>query len=182
MKKIIKNFIRKLRGKINIKELEKRGLKVGKNLIVNDNCFIDPSHCWLITIGDDVILGDGVKIYSHDGSTRNLNYTKIACTTIGNRVYVSPNVVIMPGVTIGNDVIIGIGSIVFDDIPDNSVAMGNPAKVLCSLDMYNLIEQSKMNDENCFDESFTLRNKYITQEQKDNMIDVCKKHGRAFVR
>lgn len=56
--------------------------------------------------------------------------------TIGNHVYIGNNVIILPGVNIGNNVIIGAGAVVSKDIPDNSVAVGVPARVIKSADDY----------------------------------------------
>lgn len=55
---------------------------------------------------------------------------------IGSNVFVGAGSIILPGVTIGDRVVIGAGSVVTKDIPDNSVAVGNPAKVICSHDRY----------------------------------------------
>lgn len=56
--------------------------------------------------------------------------------TIGNGVYIGNNVILLPGVTVGNNVVIGAGAIVTKDIPDNSVAVGVPARVIKSADEY----------------------------------------------
>jgi|YelNatPaOPRAMG01_1025707.scaffolds.fasta_scaffold59730_1 maltose O-acetyltransferase len=57
---------------------EKRGLKVGVNLFLGSNCFIDPVHCWLITIGNNVVLAANVQIFAHDASTyKPLKLTKL---------------------------------------------------------------------------------------------------------
>ena len=55
---------------------------------------------------------------------------------VGNDVYIGNNVIILPGVTIGNNVVIGAGAVVTHDIPDNSVAVGVPARVIKSADAY----------------------------------------------
>nr|WP_302583589.1 DapH/DapD/GlmU-related protein [uncultured Schaedlerella sp.] len=55
---------------------------------------------------------------------------------VGNDVYIGNNVIILPGVTIGNNIIIGAGAVVSKDIPDNSVAVGVPARVIKSADEY----------------------------------------------
>lgn len=70
--------------------------------------------------------------------------------TIGNEVFVGAGSIILPGVHIGNRVIIGAGSVVTKDIPDNSVAAGNPAKVICPIDEYLEREKGKMRPENTF--------------------------------
>lgn len=96
---------------------------------------------WLMTIGENVHITNGVKFIGHDGGTLlfrhlvpDLEITKPI--TVGDQVYIGNNVIIMPGVTIGNKVIIGAGSIVTRDIPDNSLAVGVPARVIKTADEY----------------------------------------------
>ena len=96
---------------------------------------------WLITLGNNVHITAGVKFLTHDGGTllyRNqvpdLEITKPI--TVGNDVYIGNNVLILPGVTIGNNVVIGAGAVVSRDIPDNSVAVGVPARVIKTADEY----------------------------------------------
>lgn len=96
---------------------------------------------WIITLGKNVHITNGVKFITHDGGTllfRNeipdLEITKPI--TVGNDVYIGNDVIILPGVSIGNRVIIGAGSVVSRDIPDNSVAVGVPAKVIKTADDY----------------------------------------------
>lgn len=96
---------------------------------------------WLITLGNNVHITDGTKFITHDGGTllyRNqipdLEITKPI--VVGNNVYIGNNVIILPGVTIGNNVVIGAGAVVSKDIPDNSVAVGVPARVIKTADEY----------------------------------------------
>ena len=152
MKKLIRKILEYLRGEPqHMDKLLKRGLKIGKNFTRMSGVVIDASHCYHITIGDDVILAPRVHILAHDASTwLFLGKTRAANVTIGNQVFVGAGSIILPGVHIGNRVIIGAGSIVTKDIPDNSVAVGNPAKVKCSLDDYLAKERAKMCPENTF--------------------------------
>lgn len=90
---------------------------------------------WLITIGDKCHITDGVKFITHDGGTLlfrkeipDLEITKPII--IGNNCYIGNNVIILPGVSIGNNSIIGAGAIVSRDIPEDSVAVGIPARVI----------------------------------------------------
>lgn len=96
---------------------------------------------WLISIGDNVHITQGVRFVGHDGGTLlfrhlvpDLEITKPI--TVGDDVYIGNNVIILPGVKIGNKVIIGAGAIVSHDIPDNSVAVGIPARVIKTADEY----------------------------------------------
>ena len=94
-----------------------------------------------MTIGTNVHITDNVRFVGHDGGTLlfrhivpDLEITKPI--TVGDDVYIGNNVLIMPGVTIGNKVIIGAGAVVTRDIPDNSVAVGIPARVIKTADEY----------------------------------------------
>lgn len=123
----------------NIPKLKKSGLQVGDNFHMLGGCIIDHSHCWLISIGNDVTFAPRVHLLAHDASTkRALGYTRIARTVIGDRVFVGASAIVLPGVTIGSDVIVGAGSVVTKDVPSGSVVAGNPARILCSTKDYLL--------------------------------------------
>lgn len=172
MKKFIRKIIYRIRGEISTSDLIKRGMRVGKNFRRNENCIIDPSHCWLISIGDDVVLAPRVHILAHDASMWNaLHYTKIAETKIGNNVFIGAGSIILPGVTIGNDVVIGAGSVVTKDVADNTVVAGNPAKVMSTY--ADFIEKHKklMEDAPCFSEEYTLRNKNFTKAMREEQLE-----------
>ena len=96
---------------------------------------------WIITLGKNVYITDGVKFITHDGSTLiyrqyspDLEITKPI--VVGNDVFIGNNVILLPGVTIGNNVVIGAGAVVSRDIPDNSLAVGVPAKVVKTSDEF----------------------------------------------
>lgn len=178
---IVKSIVRMFRGEVSTKKLIKRGLQVGSNFSRQGNCIIDPPHCWLIKIGDDVTLANGVYILAHDASTNKfMDYTKIGRVTIGDKVFVGAYSIIMPGVTIGNNVVIGCGSVVTKDVPDNVVVCGNPAKVLCTIEEYVEKCKNKMNEENTFSLDYTLRGK-IDKSKKQEQVEILKK-GIGFTK
>lgn len=125
-----------------IKILRKRGVKIGDRCYIEKNVVFG-SEPYLISIGNDVRLTANVKFITHDGGmwvARNLgvlkNADKFGKITIGNNVHIGWDVILMPGVNIGNNTIIGAGAVVTKDIPDNSVAVGIPAKVISSIEEY----------------------------------------------
>lgn len=107
-------------------------IEVGENFFANYNLTI--LDVGKVTIGNNVQIAPNVSIYTaghpaHPDS-RNTGYEYGIPITIGDNVWIGGNVVILPGVNIGNNVVIGAGSVVTKDIPDNMIAVGNPCKVV----------------------------------------------------
>lgn len=154
----LKEFVYRIRGEYTTERLVSMGMKVGKNFKRLNGVILDPGHCWLIEIGDNVTIAPRVHVLCHDASTKTfLNYTKIGRVIIGSNVFIGAESVILPNVKIGDNVIIGANSTVTHDIPDNTVAAGTPAKVICTLDDYLNKERSRMADSPCYGEEYTLR-------------------------
>ncbi len=163
---IIKEILYRFRGEYTTEKLISMGMKVGTNFNRLNGVILDPGHCWLIEIGDNVTMAPRVHILCHDASTKTfLNYTKIGRVTIGNNVFIGAESVVLPGVTIGNNVIIGANSTIAHDIPDNSVVAGSPAKIISTLDDYIAKEKQRMRSAHCYGEEFTLR-KNISKEMR----------------
>ena len=182
MRKLIIRFVRKLQGEQNIEKLIKRGLVVGKNLKIMGGVIIDPSHCWHIKIGDNVTIAPRVHILAHDASTKVfLNYTRVANVSIGNNVFIGAGSIILPGVTIGDNVVVGAGSVVSKDISSNSLAVGNPARIIKTLDDYLEEQRGAMNEENVFDEHYTLRNPDFGEKEREELLGMCDKHGMVYL-
>ena len=132
-----KRIVMLLNREIPTETLKKRGMKVGSGFNRQQGCFLDPTHCFLITIGDDVTMSIRVAVMAHDASTKKtLGYTKIGQVHIGNHVFIGANATILPGVTIGDYSVIGAGSVVTHDVPERTVVAGVPAKVIYDMDTY----------------------------------------------
>ena len=179
MKSLIKKIIYRIRGEVTTEELQKRGLKVGKNFRRNEHCIIDESHCWLISIGDDVVLAPRVHILAHDASMWNaLGYTRIAHTSIGNNVFIGAGSIIMPGVSIGDNTVIGAGSVVTKDVHSGTVVAGNPAKYITSYESFIEKHRENMESAPCFSEEYTLRNKDFSAEMRTEQLKKVKNNGK----
>lgn len=117
--------------------LKRNGLKLGNGVEIHSRFFIDPSHCFLISIGDHCVFAPNVSLIAHDASSKHLvGFAKIGRIHIGSNCFLGNSTIVLPGVTIGKNSIIGAGSVVTKDIPPDSVAAGNPARVICSTDAY----------------------------------------------
>ncbi|MCD7926439.1 MAG: sugar O-acetyltransferase [Bacteroides sp.] len=111
------------------------GIRLGEYVFVNANCtFLDGGY---ITIGAHTLVGPNVQIYTPhhpmEYIPRRESKEYAYPVTIGEDCWIGGGAIICPGVTIGNRCIIGAGSVVTKDIPDDSVAVGNPAKVIKKL-------------------------------------------------
>ena len=147
----------------------KRGMKVGKNFNRQSGTRMDPSHCWLITIGDDVTLSNKVQILAHDDTTRlYTGYGRIGRVIIGNRVFVGANSTILMNTNIGNDVIIGAGSLVTKDIPDGCVVAGVPAKIIGKTTEFIAQNKSNIGGALTFDKTYSYYNS-VGIEKKQEM-------------
>lgn len=117
--------------------LIERGLKVGKNTAINSGFNIDSAWPWLVSIGDNVTISTNVTILAHDASTNIVQQsTKLGRVAIGSNVFVGTRTVILCGVTVGDNVVIGAGSVVTHDLPSDGVYAGVPAKKVCSVEEY----------------------------------------------
>lgn len=108
---------------------------LGNNVYINFNAtFVDDGH---IYIGDHVMIGPNVTIItaSHplEAELRNKNLQYNKDVHIESSAWIGANVVILPGITIGKNSVVGAGSVVTKDIPDDVVAFGNPARIHKSL-------------------------------------------------
>lgn len=149
--------------------LKKMGADIGKNVMFFDpiNTFVDATRPYLLSIGDYCKITRGVVILTHDysRSVLRMKYKEIlgeaANTKIGKNVFIGMNCIILMGTNIGDNVIIGAGSIVTHDIPGDVVAAGNPARVIMTLDEY-----------------YNKRKKRSEQEAKEYAQLIFKKTGR----
>lgn len=158
MKKILRNIKKKIKAFVCKSSISNqtispedyyrsKGVKIGKNVSL-----IEPinfgSEPYLISIGDNTSVSFDVAFVTHDGATRVLRnllgnseiglYGEII---IGKNSLIGCRSTILPNVHIGDNTIIGAGSLVTRDIPSNVVAVGNPCRVICTLEEY--IEKNK---------------------------------------
>ena len=106
-------------------------IRAGRNLFVNYDCiFLDVAP---IDIGDDVQIAPAVQLYTAthplDAAVRRSGLESGRPIRIGHNVWIGGGAIVLPGVTIGDDAVIGAGSVVTRDVPAGSVVVGNPARV-----------------------------------------------------
>lgn len=120
-----------------LKKLDKAGMKVGKGSLLFPLIESFGSEPYLIHIGNNCLIANGVTFITHDGAIRIINNkeeykyinNKYGKIDIKDNVYIGENSIIMPNVTIGPNACVLPGSVVYKDISPDSVAGGNPARV-----------------------------------------------------
>ncbi len=168
--------------KKHLNMLIKRGLDMGKNIQIEGNIHIDPSHCFLIRIEDNCFFGPDVHIFAHEaGPFRYLGITKLAKVTIKENSGLGLAAVVMPGVTIGPNSIVGAYSVVTRDVPPNSIAVGNPVKIVASMDDYLERHAKDEKKYRTFHESqYNIR--WISSKGRKEMLDYLSCHPMAYIK
>lgn len=122
--------------------IKKVGVKIGKGTrIAGDLYKMFNEEAYLIRIGENCLMSSEITILTHDGSVGMFreeypHADKVQPVIIGNGVFIGHRCIIMPGVTIGDNALIGAGSVVSKDIPANTVWAGVPARYIKTLDEY----------------------------------------------
>lgn len=166
--KKIKGIIKFLRVTIEYKLIHPYDYakKIGVN--IGDDCFVPDKGCWssepyLITVGNHCQITSGVRIFTHGGGqiARKFipDFDVFGRVTIGNWVYIGNNALIMPGVTIEDNVLVASGSVVTKSIPSGLVVAGNPAKIVCTVENY--IERNKI---------YNLGTKGLSHQEKEFIL------------
>ena len=122
----------------------KHGMRVGKGVTLAGRFGSSfGSEPYLIQLDDYVRMSGGCSFFTHDGGTyafrdieKYKGVQKYGSIHVGERTFIGYGAIILPGVTIGKRCVIGAGAVVANDIPDNCVAAGVPAKVICSTTEY----------------------------------------------
>jgi len=116
-------------------------ISIGNNIIIRPNTVIMPDEFARVYIKDNVMLGMGVHIYVNNHKFDNISkpiieqgYYPSEDVIIKEGAWIGANSILLPGVIIGKNAVIGAGSVVTKNIPDFSVAVGNPARIIRKID------------------------------------------------
>lgn len=116
-----------------VRRLRKRGVRIGERCLVYTTTF--PAEPYLVRIGDHCAISSGTKFITHDASwilfeDAHPDMDVFGTIDVGDNTYFGLDVLVLPNTRIGSNCIIGTGAVVRGEIPDNSVVMGNPGRVV----------------------------------------------------
>ena len=152
---IFKFFPQLMKSKDYVEYLNKKGVKIGKGTYFFGPATteVDIQRPWMLSIGEYCKITNGVKILCHDYSRSVLRrvYGEVIGeakeTIIGDNVFIGVNSIILMGSNIGNNVIIGAGSVVSGNVPSNVVIAGNPARIIRTLEEhYEIRNKETLNE------------------------------------
>ncbi|WP_319586827.1 acyltransferase [uncultured Desulfobulbus sp.] len=154
----------------NVQTLIKRGLVVGKNVTIETGVLIDGSYPYLISIGDNSSIAMNVRIFAHDDAPVKFggNFVRLGKVDIKENCFIGDSCIILPGVTIGPNVIVAAGSVVNKSIPPDTCVAGVPARFYANFHdvIENVQEKAKVNPV-FFSED--LRHENLTEELKSEV-------------
>jgi len=141
-------FIAKAGSNRRIRYWRRQGMKIGERCLINNVNF--STEPYLIELGDHVAIAAGTDFVTHDGAVwcfrdEIKNADVFGKIKIGNNVFIGNNCTILPNTVISDNSIVGAGSTVRGQFPENSVILGNPARVVLSMSMQKLLFQQNPN-------------------------------------
>lgn len=134
------------------------GLVLGKNVTIAPSANIDGGYPYLIRIGSNCSIGEHVRVLAHDATTFKFinGHTRLGKVEIKDNCFIGEKTIILPGVTIGPNVLVAAGSVVNRDIPPNSCVAGVPARVYAKFDQFIERHRRQIEDGSVFEHSDLL--------------------------
>jgi acetyltransferase-like isoleucine patch superfamily enzyme len=168
-----------------IRVLIARGLVLGKNVLIAKTAVIDASYPYLIRIGDNCSIAEQVRIWAHDAATFKFTggHARLGKVEIKDNCFIGDRSTILPGVTIGPNVLVVAGSVVNRDIPPNSCVAGAPARVYAKFDQFIERNQRQIEDGSVFEYSDLIDNlDHLDERLKAKVWESVQDGHHAYVR
>lgn len=129
-----------LRSTAFVETLRADGASIGERVFLGNRTYVDEGFAWLIEIEDDVTVAPNAMVLAHDaGLKQPLGVTRVAPVRIRRAAYIGAGAIVLPGVTIGEEAVIGAGSVVTHDVAPRTVVAGVPARPIDTVD--SLVER-----------------------------------------
>jgi maltose O-acetyltransferase len=168
---VARKAVIRLHGEEDAVARRAHGLRLGRNVYIGAGVYVDPGFLWRSRSATTARSPSGTRIIVHDASIkRHIGYTAVARVEIGSRVYVGMGATILPGVSVGDDAIVGAASVVHDDVPAGTVAVGNPARVVGTVADHVARHAAQLESAPVFEGEGWSRLSGITEERMGAML------------
>ena len=128
---VVRLFLATILRKIRVFKFRLRGYDIPYSAIIEGSVILDKLYPSGVHIGENSLIAGGVTVLSHDHCKRVAdNQPYLLDTFIGRNCFIAVGAIILPGVKIGDEVIVGAGAVVTKNVPSNTVVAGNPAKII----------------------------------------------------
>lgn len=168
-----------------IRALIARGLVLGKDVLIARTAVIDSSYPYLIRIGNNCSIAEQVRIWAHDAATFRFTggHARLGKVEIRDNCFVGDRSTILPGVTMGPNVLVVAGSVVNRDIPPNSCVAGVPARVYARFDEYVQRNRRQIENGSVFEYSDLVGNlDHLDEQTKTKVWESVQDGHHAYVR
>jgi hypothetical protein len=173
-------LLMRLRGWQTLRFMRKRGLRAEAPVRFAARSLIDARFAWAVEIGAYTIVANDVRIIVHDAAIKRITgYTEVRPVTIGRRCYLGTGTIVLPGARIGDEAIIGAGSVVRGEIPARSLAVGNPARVIGSIEKLRERHLEQIADGPTFERRLGVER--LTPGEIEELRRALHEHGRIYV-
>jgi maltose O-acetyltransferase len=150
------------------------GMHIGAGVNLPFSTWVDSSHCFLISIGDNCGFGPDCLLLAHDAQMDEfLDAARLGRIVIHESCHIGARCIVLPGVEIGPRTVVGAGSVVSKSLPPETVCAGNPARVICSLDDYLNKHRTRLAQLPTFDYmEYDIR--FLTPDRKSRMVSMLR--------
>ena len=168
-----------------VKRLIARGLVIGKNVTIAKTALIDNAYPYLISIGNNCSIAEHVRIFAHDGATFKFTggHARLGKVEIKENCFIGDRSMVLPGVTIGPNVLVSAGSVVNRDIRPNSCVAGVPARFYMKFNEYIEKNKRQIRDGTVFKLSDLLSNiNGLNKQSKEKVLSSLNKGQHAYIK
>jgi maltose O-acetyltransferase len=157
------------------------GVRLGRDVFIGFTVKFDRDHAHLVAVGDESVIVEGTRLLCHDASSgKRLGAVWVAPVTIGKRVFIGADSLVLPGVTVGDDAVVAAGAVVTRDVPPGTIVAGVPARPIGLTADLDRERRSAMDKFPVFDNVIFHQDRDAGKEPTE-LLQAAREYGGYFV-